>query len=43
MLEIVHAHASYRFVIRDEEAEEIRILVSSKYRRLPLNELMAID
>jgi hypothetical protein len=30
MLEVVHAHASYRFIIRDEEDEKIRILVSNK-------------
>src|ERR1700733_11540517 len=30
MLEIVDAHASHRFVIRDEEDEKIRILVSTK-------------
>lgn len=28
MMEFVHAHASYRFVIQDEEEEKPRILVS---------------
>lgn len=27
MLEVVQAHASYRFVIRDEEDENVRMLV----------------
>lgn len=28
MLELAQAHASYRFVVRDEDTEEKRILVS---------------
>lgn len=28
MLELAQAHASYRFVVRDEETDEKRILVS---------------
>jgi len=31
MMEFVHAHASYRFVIQDEEEERSRILVSNFY------------
>jgi hypothetical protein len=40
MLEVVQAHASYRFIIRDEENENIRILVSTPRLTICLAELI---
>jgi hypothetical protein len=35
MMEFVHAHATYRFVISDEEEERPRLLVKRFFRPLP--------
>ena len=40
MMEFVQAHASYRFIIRDEEEEKPRILVCQMSVRLSINRLI---